>query len=54
MKSTTELIRIWFAGVHARCEEVAPDTMLVAYARTDINDSGQCEILGTYIEMRRT
>ena len=35
-------------------EEVEPDTLLVAYARTDINDSGQSEILGTRIEVKRT
>ena len=35
-------------------EEVAPDTLLVAYARTEANDSGQSEILGTYIEVKRT
>ena len=35
-------------------EEVAPDTLLVAYARTEVNDSGQSEILGTYIEVKRT
>ncbi len=35
-------------------EEVAPDTLLVAYARTEVNDCGQSEILGTFIEVKRT
>ncbi len=35
-------------------EEVAPDTLLVAYARTEVNDCGQSEILGTFMEVNRT
>lgn len=35
-------------------EEVMPDTLLVAYARTEVNDCGQSEILGTYMEVKRT
>ena len=34
-------------------EEVAPDTLLVAYARTDFEDLRQSGILGTYLRVRR-
>ena len=34
--------------------EVAPDTLLAAYARTDPNDCMQSEILGTFITIKRT
>lgn len=34
--------------------EVAPDTLLVAYGRTDPNDSWQAELLGTFITVKRS
>ena len=33
-------------------EEIAPDTLLVAYGRTDPNDRKKSEILGTYITVK--
>ena len=33
-------------------EEIAPDTLLVTYGRTDPNDRKQSEILGTYITVK--
>jgi len=34
--------------------EVAPDVLLVAYARTDPNDRWQSDIVGTYFQVKRT
>ena len=38
---------------HSWVQEVAPDTLLVAYSRTDLRDPCQSEILATYFYVRR-
>ncbi len=44
----------WDCGSYDWVEEVAPDTLLAAYARTDPNDPRQSKVVGTFIKVRRT
>ena len=39
-------------GSYDWIEEIAPDTLLVAYGRTDPNDYMKVEIVGTYITVK--
>jgi Neuraminidase (sialidase) len=41
-------------GNYFTCVEVAPNILLVAYARTDPNDRWRSDIVGTYFQVKRT
>ena len=44
----------WDCGSYDWVEEVAPDTLLAAYGRTDPNNPRMSEVSGTYITVTRT
>ena len=46
--------RLWDCGNYDWVVEVAPDTLLAAYAETDRNDPRRSAILGTWITVKPT